>query len=65
MNFQFGVVKSQQQQQSATKTAQVAPKTRLTKKYILDGFKITDLVWMRPSEGRNKYEILVRYIDPE
>jgi hypothetical protein len=22
-------------------------------------------VWMKPSEGRHKYEVLVRYIDPE
>lgn len=26
---------------------------------------MTDLVWIKPSEGRHKYEVLVRYIDPE
>jgi len=40
-------------------------KTRLTKKFTVDGFEITDFVWIKPSEGRHKYDILVRYIDPE
>lgn len=40
-------------------------KTKLIKKYTLGGFQLTDLVWMRPADGRYKFEILVRYIDPE
>jgi len=31
----------------------------------VNGFKLCDLVWMKPSDGRHKYEILVRYVDPE
>jgi hypothetical protein len=26
---------------------------------------LCDLTWLRPSEGRHKYEIMVRYIDPQ
>lgn len=32
---------------------------------MLNGFKLVDLVWLRPGEGKCKYCILVKYIDPE
>lgn len=37
----------------------------MTKKFTLNGFELTELVWIKPAEGRHKYEVLVRYIDPE
>lgn len=40
-------------------------KTKLIKKPLLNGFALTDIVWIRPAEGRFKYQVLVRYIDPE
>lgn len=65
MNFNFATHKNTAIPQHAAQKAAVPPKTRLTKKYTLNGFTVTDIVWVRPSEGRHKLEVLVRYIDPE
>ena len=56
---------SQQHVQASGGGVAAGCKTKLTKKYTIDGFKVTDFVWMRPSDGRHKLEVLVRYIDPE
>jgi hypothetical protein len=31
---------------------------------MVAGFQLCDLAWLRPAEGRHKYEVMVRYIDP-
>lgn len=66
MSFSFQTLKHNQVSSStAPKSSIQSNKTKLTKKYTLNGFQLSDLVWMRPSEGKHKYEVLVRYIDPE